>query len=121
MSRLTKGLAAIALLAAGTLAAGSASATPSVPSRDAIGTGSSAIDTAGYVYGGHRYCWYVDGWHGPGWYRCGYSWRRGLGWGSAVWGWNNWVWSGPRYRRGYVFRHARPYWYRGGPRLRHRH
>jgi hypothetical protein len=25
-------------------------------------------------------CFYVDGWHGPGFYRCGYRHRRGEGW-----------------------------------------
>jgi hypothetical protein len=25
-------------------------------------------------------CFYVDGWHGPGFYRCGYRYRRGEGW-----------------------------------------
>ena len=42
-----------------------------------------------YVYSGRRYCFYPEGWHGPGWYRCGFAWRRGLGWGG-VYGWNNW-------------------------------
>ena len=35
-----------------------------------------------YVYGGRRYCFYVDAWNGPGWYRCGYGWREGYGWGD---------------------------------------
>lgn len=42
-----------------------------------------------FVYSGRRYCFYIDGWHGPGWYRCGFAWRRGLGWGG-VYGWNEW-------------------------------
>ena len=46
-----------------------------------------------YFWGGRQYCWYYDGWRGPGWYWCGYPWRRGYGWGG-VWGWNNWVGPG---------------------------
>jgi hypothetical protein len=44
---------------------------------------------------GRRYCWYPTGWHGAGWYRCGYRWRRGLGWGG-VYGWQGWVVPGWR-------------------------
>jgi hypothetical protein len=47
------------------------------------------IEVAAYVYGGYSYCWYDEGWRGPGWYRCGYALRHGLGWGGAV-GWNGW-------------------------------
>lgn len=98
MSNKVIGLSVATLLAAGTMAAGSASAAPQMPSRDAVGGAASQVETVDYVYRGYRYCWYVDGWKGPGWYRCGYSWRRGLGWGSPLYGWNNWVWSGPAVR-----------------------
>ena len=37
-----------------------------------------------FVYRGRAYCFYPSGWHGPGWYRCGFAWRRGLGWGGGV-------------------------------------
>ena len=50
-----------------------------------IGPGGVGI----YAYGGHRYCWYDNGWHGPGWYWCSYAWRRGFGWGG-VYGWHGW-------------------------------
>jgi hypothetical protein len=50
-----------------------------------------------YVYGGRRYCFYFNGWHGPGWYRCGFAFRRGLGWGG-VYGWRGWNY-GPYERR----------------------
>jgi hypothetical protein len=36
-----------------------------------------------YVYGGRGYCWYDYGWNGPGWYWCGYAYRRGFGWGGG--------------------------------------
>jgi hypothetical protein len=48
------------------------------------------VEQTQYVYGGHRHCWYADGWHGAGWYRCGYRWRRGYGWGGVA-GWNGWA------------------------------
>jgi hypothetical protein len=50
-----------------------------------------------YVHQGNRYCFYFDGWHGAGWYRCGFAFRRGLGWGG-VYGWNDWNY-GPYERR----------------------
>jgi hypothetical protein len=42
-----------------------------------------------YIYGGRHYCGYNDGWRGPGYYWCGYAWRRGFGWGGG-WGWHGW-------------------------------
>src|SRR5215208_2071984 len=36
-----------------------------------------------YFYGGRNYCWYPYGWNGPGWYWCGYAYRRGFGWGGG--------------------------------------
>lgn len=42
-----------------------------------------------YFFGGRRYCWYDFGWRGPGWYWCGYSSRRGYGWGGGY-GWHGW-------------------------------
>jgi hypothetical protein len=42
-----------------------------------------------YVFGGRHYCFYPGGWRGPGWYWCGYAWRRGFGWGGPQ-GWRGW-------------------------------
>jgi hypothetical protein len=50
-----------------------------------------------YVVEGRPYCFYFRGWHGPGWYRCGFAWRHGLGWGG-VYGWQGWEY-GPAARR----------------------
>lgn len=50
-----------------------------------LGIAAEAVDVsepAQYYYAGRRYCWYPDGWRGPGWYWCGYSWRHGFGWGG---------------------------------------
>ena len=75
------------------LAAGSAQAAPLSAAPGAIGAAAesmSLVDSVQYVYGGYRHCWYRGGWKGPGWYRCGYAWRRGYGWGGPV-GWNGWA------------------------------
>jgi hypothetical protein len=63
------------------------------------------VDTVQYVYHGRRYCWSDVGWHGPGWYRCGYHWRRGLGWGGPE-GWLGWSFGGD-FRGGHRFHHNR--------------
>src|ERR1044072_2766432 len=51
--------------------------------------GLSAVEPVQYFYGGRNYCWYPDGWRGPGFYWCGYANRVGLGYGGPV-GWRNW-------------------------------
>lgn len=53
-----------------------------------------------YVRDGRHYCWYGDAWNGPGYYWCGYGWRRGYGWGGPY-GWHGWHgdngWHGGRH------------------------
>ena len=49
----------------------------------------AAVETVQFNWRGHRYCWYNRGWRGPGWYRCGFSGRRGMGWGGPR-GWHGW-------------------------------
>ena len=34
--------------------------------------GDSALETVQYRWRGQSYCFYPGGWHGPGWYRCGW-------------------------------------------------
>jgi hypothetical protein len=29
------------------------------------------VDQVQFVFGGHKHCWYPDGWNGPGCYWCG--------------------------------------------------
>ena len=53
----------------------------------------AAIENVQFVVSGQSYCWYDNGWRGPGWYWCGYAWRSGYGWGGVA-GWNGWVWRG---------------------------
>jgi len=50
-----------------------------------------------FIIEGNRYCFYFNGWHGAGWYRCGFAWRRNLGWGGEY-GWQSWSY-GPAERR----------------------
>ena len=47
------------------------------------------IEKAQFFFGGQNYCWYDDGWQGPGWYWCGYAWNNGVGWGGGY-GWHGW-------------------------------
>jgi hypothetical protein len=49
----------------------------------------SDVEQTQYIFGGRNYCWYDDGWRGPGFYWCGYAFRRGLGWGGGA-GWRGW-------------------------------
>jgi hypothetical protein len=49
-----------------------------------------------FEFGGRPHCWYSDGSHGDGWYRCGYAHR--YGWGGE--GWHRWHPTGPRYPTG---------------------
>ena len=42
-----------------------------------------------YYLDGRQYCWYDDGWHGPGWYWCDYAWIINEGWGGGY-GWHGW-------------------------------
>ena len=42
-----------------------------------------------FFWNGYDYCWYDDGWNGPGWYRCGMYLQSGIGWGGGY-GWHNW-------------------------------
>ena len=51
--------------------------------------GAAVAGDPGYFYGGRQYCWYDDAWQGPGYYWCGYAWRRGYGWGGPS-GWRGW-------------------------------
>ena len=47
-----------------------------------MATDLSSIKQAQFIFGGRKYCFYLDGWHRPGFYWCGYAYRRGLGWGG---------------------------------------
>jgi hypothetical protein len=68
-----------------------------MPLGNAIGDAAdtlNVVEQSQFIYGGRNYCWYPDGWRGPGWYWCGYHLRRGFGWGGPV-GWRGWRHGGP--------------------------
>src|SRR3984893_15492038 len=83
--------AAVALIASGVLV-DRLQAAPMAPSdglRAALGSLDIVEKAHVLVWHGRRYCWYDDGWQGPGFYWCGYAWRQGFGWGGGS-GWNGW-------------------------------
>ena len=47
------------------------------------------VESVQFIWAGRDYCWYDDGWHGPGWYWCGYAFNSGYGWGGGY-GWHGW-------------------------------
>ena len=84
--------AAAALAASG--AASAASLGSSIGLHDA-GNALDPIENAQLVRGGYNYCWYDDGWHGPGWYVCDYGpWVYDRWWGGPL-GWHHWRRRGP--------------------------
>jgi hypothetical protein len=95
--------AAASALLAGSAVAGAADAAPSfyvapAPAIDAVYVpgGQPLLWDAQYFWGGRNYCWYDGGWHGPGYYWCGYAGRRGFGWGGGP-GWHGWGHGGGHY------------------------
>jgi len=73
------------------------------------------VERAQFVYGDQNYCWYPNGWRGPGFYWCGYAWRSGYGWGGGY-GWHGWGGGYAAGWRGYGYRGGiyRGYGYHGG-------
>lgn len=61
----------------------------------------SVAEQVAYRWAGREYCFYDDGWRGPGWYWCGYRLRSGLGWGGPT-GWHGWATEGVIRERGRV-------------------
>jgi hypothetical protein len=103
MKRLILGGVSALLLLAG------ASASQAAPAliRGVDHPGDAVMQKTQYLYGGRNYCWYDGGWHGPGFYWCGYAWHRGYGWGGPL-GWRGWS-GGPTYWRGGVWIGPRGY------------
>ena len=73
----------IAAAAAGLAALGAVQAF-TTPAEAQVGVVVGAPGPSPYFWGGRNYCWYGGGWHGPGFYWCGYAWRRGWGWGGPA-------------------------------------
>ena len=93
--------AAVALIAQLALPASATLGVGGFAVRDSLAE-SSPVENAQFVWGGRNYCWYASAWRGPGWYQCGFAWRRGLGWGGPA-GWHGW--HRPVHRPGH---HHRP-------------
>src|SRR5438034_4846417 len=81
--------AATAFTAGGAITGAQALPLGSDPMREATGRVDAVQNVQVFYWHGRRYCWYDDGWHGPGFYWCGYAWRSGIGWGGG-WGWHGW-------------------------------
>ncbi len=47
------------------------------------------VERAQFIWLGRNYCWYDDGWNGPGWYWCDQYLTPGIGWGGGY-GWHHW-------------------------------
>jgi hypothetical protein len=81
---------AVAVLLATGLFGGSSLAASMPSPRAAVTTTIDQATTPPIIHPvfwrGHQYCWATGGWRGPGWYWCGYSDRRGVGWGGPT-GW----------------------------------
>ena len=115
MRKLTLTLAAVAL-SAGVFAMSKADAMPLGGLGNAA-DGLNAVEQTQYVWGGRNYCWYPNGWRGPGWYWCGYHLRHGFGWGGGA-GWRGWHHGGPRV---HIQRPGPRHFYGGGGPRRHGH
>lgn len=94
-----------AMAGAAMLAAGTAQAMPLSGQLAPAAANLSPIVKAQFLFGGRQYCFYPDGWHGPGWYWCGYGARYGFGFGGPE-GWHGWHRGGRGPMRGPM---------RGGP------
>jgi len=103
-------LTALALCAGAFVNTG-ASAMPLGSNLGAAADRLGLVEKSQYFYAGREYCWYPDGWHGPGFYWCGYNLRPGFGWGGPV-GWRGW-----HYGRGPYVRGGGPYVRGGGARF----
>ena len=101
MRRFVTGLATLAALAAGVTMLSSRSEAAGLPGSGALNSAADSValtETVQYFYGGRNWCWYDDGWQGPGFYWCGYAFRPGFGWGGGR-GWRGWG-GGPGWRGG---------------------
>jgi hypothetical protein len=87
--------AATVFLAGAPIMDASVSAAPMVAPRAirAAADSLNLVERAQFIWLGHHYCWYDDGWNGSGFYWCGYAKRHGLGWGGGA-GWHGWQQGG---------------------------
>jgi hypothetical protein len=70
---------AVSLLSASiTLALPNEAAALPVLQPDALVAQPLPVEKTDYFYGGRNYCFYPNGWRGPGFYLCGFPYRRGF-------------------------------------------
>src|SRR5947199_10635383 len=91
-----KSILTVAAIAASVFVLGKADAMPLNSGLGDAADRVSAVEKTQFVYLGRNYCWYPDGWHGPGFYWCGYAYRTGYGWGGPI-GWHGWRGGGGRF------------------------
>ncbi|MGA8612223.1 MAG: hypothetical protein WB760_10990 [Xanthobacteraceae bacterium] len=97
---------AVTIAAATVFVGGSAIMRASVgaaPMAGAIRTAADSlnvVERAQFIWLGHNYCWYDDGWNGPGWYWCDQYLTPGIGWGGGY-GWHHWRGGHPGGRVGH--------------------
>jgi hypothetical protein len=113
MRNLILGLAAASLSFAAAAPVANANPAPQLFSGIYRTGDPAAFEPVQYLYAGHNYCWYPNGWRGPGFYWCGYALRNGLGWGGGV-GWHGWNSSGRGGGRGGSHGGGRPGGSHGG-------
>ena len=69
MRRFIAGLAAVAAVAVGVTALGTRAEAGPLPAFGGLGAARDAVaitENIQYFFGGRNYCWYDDGWQGPG-------------------------------------------------------
>ncbi len=130
MRNLILGATAAATLFAGAFTVGATQAAPSGQLFSSVYTtgDSPELIQAQYIFGGRNYCWYDNGWRGPGFYSSGSASRRGFGWGGGA-GWHGWQGHGGGRGGGHGVRsaaiahggHARGHAARGHGGRGHRH
>ncbi len=96
MRLLVNKIAALAAVLAGLCPALEQASAAAVPVENLAPVAGDAlpVEHTQFFFGGQNYCFYPGGWHGPGYYYCGFAWRRGFGWGGGP-GWHGWG-GGPR-------------------------
>ena len=88
--KLRKLVVALAAAAAVVVSGNAGAASMSAPA--AMRTAADSLnmtENVQFFWSGHDYCWYDDGWNGPGWYWCDMYLQSGIGWGGGY-GWHHW-------------------------------
>src|ERR1035441_4646155 len=82
----------VALAATAAVVVGGNAGAASMSAPAAMRTAADSLkmtENVQFFWGDHNYCWYDDGWNGPGWYWCDMYLQSGIGWGGGY-GWHGW-------------------------------